>query len=208
MNELATIICDNIDLRLIDKLPIINYQTERIGESETPVMVIGYEYMKKLYSDKDISILNHIITDNIMWCFSPREKRVNFEECLLAFYEQIVDNVDDKTTYFFVNPFEHNSPIGFKNWFEYTIPENNIVYLDEELFLYIKVKNDIFGFNIDDLEYFDIPIEQVKDLLYKKHSKIIYNLSFLPNDFKNIIRNRKYLVPQLFEIFENENRRI
>jgi hypothetical protein len=69
--------------------------------------------------------------------------------------------------------------------------------------LYIFYDNNILGISLRMLKYIKIDIKKIFRLLYKNKNNIIYNTdSFLTNEMKKVITNKKYVIPYFISILE------
>ena len=69
--------------------------------------------------------------------------------------------------------------------------------------LYIFYDNNILGISLRILKYIKIDIKKIFRLLHKIKNNIIYNTdSFLTNEMKKVITNKKYVIPYFISILE------
>jgi hypothetical protein len=202
MKYLGRVICNNRDMRLIEKLPFIEYSSQLNLTEDIPSMVIGWEFVKTLFPDRELSILDHELTRIDSWCFSPVEKRVGYEKCINNFYNNIFQNIADNSSYHFVNIFDLdlNSP----QWLEDIIPENGNAFIEYDSFLYIQHNSNIIGVNLEDVNYVDISNNSVKKILYNKKNKVFYDINVIPDNIKMILLNYKPLFPLILPYFDKQ----
>lgn len=138
-------------------------------------IIVGWDLAKKMGAN----ILNHKISKNLYWTFSPREKRKIFEEQINTF---ILESINEIISTVKIN---NLNPLDFESSEEYLIYlKNNIHGCDGYLYsdrLYVYCDNLVYHIDISLLNFlsWDI-INEIKSLLkikeYEKIPKILGNL--------------------------------
>lgn len=167
-----------------------------------PTLIIGWEIVKTIDSDADYS--NRVLSDNIRWTFTLSEKRNLYEEDLYYFIKYCYDNLVSKVTYKYVD-FILNSDDDIADTFKNIKKSEKKVAFKNESMIYIYTPNNIFGVDLNIIEFVD-----------RKSDKLIeYLKSFIPvflmdsnilieyKDYMDMLNNETKYIPYLYSI-ENE----
>jgi hypothetical protein len=144
-----------------DESLVKSYMTNIMSFDEGLIeIIVGWDLAKSLGG----SILNHKISENRYWTFSPREKRKIFEEHLQSFLKESVEEIINKTK------INNLNPIDFENEKEYLkFIKQSVGGCDGYLYsnrLYVYCGNLIYHIDLGLLQFmsWDI-IDEVKKLI-------------------------------------------
>ena len=168
-----------------------------------PTLIIGWKFVKSLFPDKDLNILDDRISDNLYWTFSKHEKRIIYEESLNKFYNIILNNINNNIKYYYCNiPTMHYVIIKKLILFFNSFVEKDI-YISQTSFVYTFCKDFIIGFSLYDLEYIGIKKNKVLHMLYNnKFNNIFYDTLFLSHKFKELSYSNRTLIPYIHSIIK------
>ena len=105
------------------------YMTEIMSFNEGVIeIIVGWDLAKEMGA----SILNHKISENKYWTFSPREKRKIFEEHLVSFIKESLQEIIGKIKINNLNPLEFNSKEEYINHIKSNVGGcNGYLYLNK-----------------------------------------------------------------------------
>ena len=200
VKKLGNIVAQNSDLRLMNKVDFIHYSNDISNIiPDIPTLIIGWNYVKTLYSEIPLSILKENIDEKTRWCFSPMEKNTKHIECVKEFYQHIICKIKNNIPYHFVNIFEI-SLSDAKKIISVLNSDTRVICYVHYNFMYVYFHGQVFGFNLDDIEYVGISREKVLKYFYNnKRNTIFFKVDFIPNEILNIIKNNMYLIPVFAE---------
>ena len=198
--KLGNIVAQKSDLRLMNKVDFIHYTNDSSDIITTlPTLIIGWNYVKKLYPDIQLSILKEKIDNNTWWCFSPIEKNSKHIECVEEFYRTVIDIIIKKTPYNFVNVFNVCAS-NLKKIISVLNSNTRVICYVHYNFMYIYYDNQVIGINLEDVEYIGIPKDKILKYFYNNmNNSIFYKADFIQDEIKKIIRNNLYLIPVFYE---------
>jgi hypothetical protein len=159
--KLIKIITENFDL-------VEPYMTNVMSLDEGVIeIVIGWDLAK----EHGANILNHKISENKYWTFSPREKRKIFEEHLESFLKDSIQEIVSKIKINNLNPLEFNLKEEYINYIKSTVGGcNGYLYLNK---LYVYCGKLIYHIDLGLLEFmsWDIQDEIKKLITIKEYGK-------------------------------------
>ena len=170
-----------------------------LADLTKPTLFVGVENARK--NIDGFSILKKKYGDNIFWTYKKTEKRVDFEDDINYFYNNIIYNISCNINYYYINilKLKYNKikklyNILFSSNKKYIYISNNMIYI-------LYKNNDILGISLNLLEYIKIKKEKILDKLYSnKNNVICTDVSQCIKSIKNEIGNNRYVVPYFMSI--------
>ena len=170
-----------------------------LADLTKPTLFVGVENARK--NIEGFSILKKKYGDNIFWTYKKTEKRVDFEDDINYFYNNIIYNISCNINYYYINilKLKYNKikklyNILFSSDKKYIYISNNMIYI-------LYKNNDILGISLNLLEYIKIKKEKILDKLYSnKNNVICTDVSQCIRSIKNEIGNNRYVVPYFMSI--------
>ena len=176
---------------------------QEIQDSTLPILIIGYNKAKKKFPK--LSILDKKIDKNIFWTFGKKEKREEYEKDIKSFFQLVINQAITNISYYYVNC--------------YTIKYSkvkkiiNIIHNKEKKYIYIKnniiyiyYNNYVLGISLEMLDWMDIKRKKIFQLLYQNPNNIIrFSDAFLEIPIKNLLQNKKYVIPYFMSIYNLTN---
>ena len=170
-----------------------------LADLTKPTLFVGVENARK--NIEGFSILKKKYGDNIFWTYKKTEKRVDFEDDINYFYNNIIYNISCNIKYYYINilKLKYNKikklyNILFSSNKKYIYISNNMIYI-------LYKNNDILGISLNLLEYIKIKKEKILDKLYSnKNNVICTDVSQCIKSIKNEIGNNRYVVPYFMSI--------
>ena len=118
------------------------------------------------------------------------------------FYKYVLDKSINNIKYYYINILNLKYNKIKKLYNIITSNDKKYIYTSNDM-LYIFYDNNILGISLRILKYIKIDIKKIFRLLYKNKNNIIYNTdSFLTNEMKKVITNKKYVIPYFISILE------
>jgi|YelNatPaOPRAMG01_1025707.scaffolds.fasta_scaffold64540_2 hypothetical protein len=166
-----------------------------------PTLIIGWDFVKSLFPDKHLSILDDKISENLYWTFSKHEKRTIYEESLNKFYNLIIKNIDNNIKYYYCNILTMRYNMAKKLILFFNSDVDKDIYISQTSFVYAFCKDFIIGFSLYDLEYIGVKRNKVLHMLYNnKCNDIFYDTSFLSSKIKEISYSNKIIIPYIHSL--------
>jgi hypothetical protein len=170
-----------------------------LADLTKPTLFVGVENARK--NIEGFSILKKKYGDNIFWTYKKTEKRVDFEDDINYFYNNIIYNISCNIKYYYINilKLKYNKikklyNIIFSSEKKYIYISNNMIYL-------LHNEKDVFGISISILEFLNIDVKKIFKKLYSNENNIICtNMSNCVKSIKAEIGNKKYVVPYFMSI--------
>ncbi len=166
-----------------------------------PTLIIGWDKTKEIYGDK-VSILHKEISDDTFWTFSPKERKVDYDNDLESFFSMCYSKMGEKLHYIYVDLI-HDSKKKIKKIIRkiYSL-KNPIIYINKNRMVYIYSEGMIFGIDLEIVEYLGIKRDKVITKL-RNLSGCRFIDTEIFNKYKGImtkINNKVRLIPYLYDI--------
>lgn len=191
---------------IVSEQPIIQnglfYNTNTLEDIDRniPTLIIGWDFSKRLFINKKLSILDKNIGRNTSWTFSRKEKRIDYEKDLKFFVKNTLIIAEKSVNYKYINVLTENYTT-IKNIIKKLISDEYCsIYIYKNSFIYACFSDVIIGVDLNIIDYLQIERRKVYKLLYSNGNDVIFNDDFLPNDIKENIDNKQKIIPYLYKI--------
>lgn len=164
-----------------------------------PTLIIGWDYVKKTYSNYDIS--ERTLGPNLYWTFKKTEKRDLHEEDIYNFTRLVYSNLTKDISYVFIDPIITKKRI-IKKILKKINNTKDISSYQHNSMIYMYGDKIIFGIDLNLTEFMGLDtnkiISKIKD---KSKHFLIENSIFIEykNRVENIDNQVKY-IPYLYSI--------
>ena len=170
-----------------------------LADLTKPTLFVGIENAKK--KKKNFSILDKKYGDNIYWTFKKTEKRVEFEDDIEKFYNNIIYNISCNIKYYYINIYNLKYNKIKKLYNILFSDKGKYIYISNEMIYLLYKDNIILGISLNLLEYIKIKKEKILSKLYSNKNNIICtDVSKCVKAIRNEIGNNKYVVPYFMSI--------
>lgn len=170
-----------------------------LADLTKPTLFVGIENAKK--NIKDFSILDKKYGDNIYWTYKKTEKRVEFEDDIEKFYNNIIYNISCNIKYYYINIYNLRYNKIKKLYNILFSDKGKYIYISNEMIYLLYKDNIILGISLNLLEYIKIKKEKILNKLYSNKNNIICtDVSKCVKAIRNEIGNNKYVVPYFMSI--------
>lgn len=159
-----------------------------------PTLIIGFDEAKE-YID-NFNIIEKQYGD-IWWTFKKTERRCEYEEDVIKFYNYAILHEMQKTNYIYVDLINFNLT-KIKKMIKFLGDNTHkLVFLTRNshfMFVYSEIYNTVFGISLELCEYLGIEKGKVFKLL--RNHKYIHDTKFIGNDIRKVIgSNTHYILP-------------
>lgn len=173
---------------------------EKIDDPTKPFIIIGMNEAKKLVND--FNALEKQLDEDVFWTFSKTERRVDYERDLENFYDYILYKNINNIKYYYINilNIKYNKIKKLINIIN--SKDKKYIYINKNM-IYIYYNNNILGLSIKIMKYINLKIDKIIKKIRNNSNNIIYtNDYFLDERIKNMITNKKYVIPYFMSIKE------
>lgn len=159
-----------------------------------PTLIVGWSNVKKIFPEANILSKEY---NGIKWTFSKTERRCDYEEDVIKFYEYSIMSImnDIKYTYVDLIKFKLESIKKIIKFLKG--PSKKVVFLtkgSQFMFVYSQEFKTIFGISLALSEYIGIPKKKIISMI--KNGEFIKDTSFINSDIRRIIgNNTDYILP-------------
>lgn len=200
MKKLGYIVSKRKIKNIVDFVGLVN-SVEDIEDPTKPFIIIGLEEAKEIAPN--FSILNKVLDTDVFWTFGKTERRTEHERDLENFYKYVLDKSIKDIKYYYINilNLKYNK---IKKLLEIiNSDEKKYIYTSNDMIYIYYNKNIIIGISLRIIKYINIDIKKIFKILYRNKNNIIYNTdSFLTQEMKRVISNKKYVIPYFMSILE------
>ena len=160
-----------------------------------PTLIIGWDNVKQIYPEQNI--LNNKISENILWTFSKREKRYQYEKDLKNFIENVMKGLNDKINYRFFN-YILAPETRRENFIDYIKNSKSSIYYNSK-FLYVYNADDsiTIGVSLKDLFYIGINPKFLIDIFNKNNVIICNNIKDIGDDSFFLVKDNIKIIAYL-----------
>lgn len=169
-------------------------------DKNIPTLIIGWDFSKRIFKNKKLSILNKKIDDSIFWTFSKKEKRVDYEKDFDFFVKNSFFLTKKRIKYHYFNVLTSNLKKTKKILKILNSDKVCYIYILKNSFIYIYVNDMIIGVDFNSIDFLKIDRKRIYKHLYKNGNKVIFNDDFIPMEIKENISDNQKIIPYLFAI--------
>ena len=161
---------------------------------DIPTLIIGFEEAKEYI--EDFNIIDKQYGD-VWWTFKKTERRCEYEDDVIKFYNYAILHEMEKTKYVYVDLINF-SLNNIKKMIKF-LGDNTKKYVfltrnSHFMFVYSEQYNAVFGISLELCEYLGVDKQKVFKLL--KNQVYIHDTKFMGNDIRRVIgSNTHYILP-------------
>ena len=159
-----------------------------------PTLIIGIDEAKKHI--ENFTILNKVYGD-IWWTFGKTERRCEYEDDIIEFYNYTILNGMKKTKYVYIDliNFKLSSIKKVIKFLKgYTKKYIFLTKNSHFMFIYSEVYNTVFGLSLELCEYLGIKKQKIYKLI--RDGEYIHNTKFIDDNIRKVIgSNTHYILP-------------
>ena len=194
MKKLANIVTNGKKNVFGEIFNVVNSYEDII--SDIPTLIIGLEKARACINN--FNILDKQYGD-IWWTFSKTERRYEYEEDIIKFYEYAIIHEMDKIKYVYVDIIRYTLT-SIKKVIKF-LGDNTKKYVfltrnSNFMFVYSEQYNTIFGISLELCEYLGIEKSKIYKLL--KNREYINSTKFIPPDIRKVIGNNTHYILPLY----------
>lgn len=168
--------------------------------TDLPILVVGWKLMKSLFPDANILNKEY---NGVKWTFTKTERRCEYEEDIIEFYNYSILESMKNINYIYVNPLTFTLTKIKKMINFFKSPQEKILFLTRDsrfLFIYSKEYKTVFGVSLSTIEYIGISKKKILKLI--KNGELIKNLDFIDNDIRRIIGVKTHYILPMYSYFK------
>ena len=203
MKKLAYILSDNKINGLRPYVELIN--DIELYDQRKPLLIVGMANAKKFAGDK-FSILNRQISEKVFWTFKRTERRQDFENDLILFYNNIFNNIINNINYYYINLIKINfNKIKKLYNILFTSDHNNKKYffIKNDMLFFLLEENKVIGISFRLLKYCKISKKKVYLKIKNIPNSVIgFENSEGLSDFKEDVRGNEYIMPYIMSLID------
>lgn len=168
--------------------------------TDLPILVVGWKLMKSLFPDANILNKEY---NGVKWTFTKTERRCEYEEDIIEFYNYSILESMKSINYIYVNPltFTLTKIKKMINFFKSS--QEKILFLTRDsrfLFVYSKEYKTVFGVSLSTIEYMGISKKKILKLI--KNGELIKNLDFIDSDIRRKIGVKTHYILPMYSYFK------
>lgn len=174
-------------------------------DERIPTLIIGWDFSKRLFSDRKLNILDKNIDKNISWTFTKRERRIDFEKDLNIFTKNTLKIAEKQVKYEYVNILTLTYNNTKKLLENLTYGEVSYIYIHKNSFVYSYTNGGVIGIDLNMIDYINIDRKKIYKVLFSNGNKVIFSDEFLTRDIRENIENNYKIIPYLYAIENDKN---
>lgn len=162
-----------------------------------PTLIIGREKAKELYPNAPI--LDWKINDEVYWTYGKRVRRERNEDDIKKFKKLMLERLIKGADYWFFNVLTATKEEKIK--FNITLMDSTrkVVLISGDMaYIYYVDTHETIGVSLYDIDYSGVGRDKILKLFERNKSiKIINERDFISYETRDIITNKKYIIPYL-----------
>lgn len=205
---IARIICTNRSVfdDLEKYIEVVEYTDEIRITNDVPTLIVSKKLAEKLYGKENVKVLNKTICENIFWTYSKMENRLQFENEINKFRDNVTKSLFEKIHYvnfsIFIEPLHRIKDfIRFLN----NSTKKYIFLENDQLYIYANNSkvSSIVGLSLLDCEYIGIDKKKILTKINSNKNNILFTRKHIIDyNLKQITNEKKYIIPYLYSLFE------
>ena len=205
MEKLAYVLSDNKINGLRSYVELIN--DIKLYDQRKPLLIVGIDNAKRFAGDK-FSILNRQISENVFWTFKKTERRQDFENDIILFYNNIFNNIINNINYYYINliKLKYNKIKKIYNIL-FNSDHNNKKYffIKNDMLFFLLEKDKIIGISFKLLKYCKISKKKVFLKIKNIPNSVIgFENSEELKGFKEDVRGNEYIMPYIMALIDTK----
>lgn len=174
------------------------YSKDEPIDNDLPTLIIGWELTKEMYG-YNVSILHKKINVKTFWTFTPKERKVDFENDLESFKEFCYNTFGDNIPYVYLDMLYGKKPINRRIIKKIVSLDNPYIYISSNDIAYIFGDNIIFGVDLNILTYFDGKRDKILNKIKSLKNCVLIDYKIFNNyrDLLYKIKNKNRLIPYI-----------
>ena len=162
-----------------------------------PTLIIGREKAKELYPNAPI--LDWKINDEVYWTYGKRVRRERNEDDIKKFKKLMLERLIKGADYWFFNVLTATKEEKTK--FNITLMDSTrkVVLISGDMaYIYYVDTHETIGVSLYDIDYSGVGRDKILKLFERNKSiKIINERDFISYETRDIVINKKYIIPYL-----------
>ena len=205
---IARIICTNRSLfdELEKYIEVVEFTDNIRITNDVPTLIVSKKLAEKLYGKENVKVLNKTICENIFWTYSKMENRLQFENEIKNFRDNVTKSIFEKIHYvnfsIFIEPLHRIKDfIRFLN----NSTKKYIFLENDQLYIYASNNkvSSIVGLSLLDCEYIGIDKKKILTKINSNKNNILFTRKHIIDyNLKQITNEKKYIIPYLYSLFE------
>lgn len=205
---IARIICTNRSVfdDLEKYIEVVEFTDDIRITNDVPTLIVSKKLAEKLYGKENVKVLNKTICENIFWTYSKMENRLQFENEIKNFRDNVTKSLFEKIHYvnfsIFIEPLHRIKDfIMFLN----NSTKKYIFLENDQLYIYASNNkvNSIVGLSLLDCEYIGIDKKKILTKINSNKNNILFTRKHIIDyNLKQITNEKKYIIPYLYSLFD------
>lgn len=205
---IARIICTNRSVfdDLEKYIDVVEFTDNIRITNEIPTLIVSKKLAEKLYGKENVKVLNKTICENIFWTYSKMENRLQFENEIKKFRDNVTKSLFEKIHYVNFSIFIE-SLHRIKDFIRFlNNSTKKYIFLENDQ-LYIYANNSkassIVGLSLLDCEYIGIDKKKILTKINSNKNNVLFTRKHIVDyNLKQITNEKKYIIPYLYSLFE------
>ena len=205
---IARIICTNRSVfdDLEKYIEVVEFTDDIRITNEIPTLIVSKKLAEKLYGKENVKVLNKTICENIFWTYSKMENRLQFENEIKKFRDNVTKSLFEKIHYVNFSIFiESLHRIKDFIMFLNNSTKKYIFLENDQLYIYASNNkvNSIVGLSLLDCEYIGIDKKKILTKINSNKNNILFTRKHIIDyNLKQITNEKKYIIPYLYSLFD------
>ena len=205
---IARIICTNRSVfdELEKYIEVVEFTDDIRITNDVPTLIVSKKLAEKLYGKENVKVLNKTICENIFWTYSKMENRLQFENEIKNFRDNVTKSLFENIHYvnfsIFIEPLHRIKDfIRFLN----NSTKKYIFLENDQLYIYASNNkvSSIVGLSLLDCEYIGIDKKKILTKINSNKNNILFTRKHIIDyNLKQITNEKKYIIPYLYSLFE------
>ena len=162
-----------------------------------PTLIVGWENVKDIFGEENVSILHKDINENTFWTFDIQERKVDYELDIDEFESKCFNFIKNKINYIYIDLL-HDNRKKIKKIIKKIYDLKNIIsFIDNNMF-YIFDENLVFGLDLNIVEFIGLDKQKIINKINNISSVTLEKNEIFNICSKYVNNNNNKLIPYIY----------
>lgn len=162
-----------------------------------PTLIVGWENVKDIFGEENVSILHKNINENTFWTFDIQERKVDYELDIDEFESKCFNFIKNKINYIYIDLL-HDNRKKIKKIIKKIYDLKNIISFIDNNMYYIFDENLVFGLDLNIVEFIGLDKQKIINKINNISSVTLEKNEIFNICSRYVNNNNNKLIPYIY----------